>query len=206
MTPSPPDPISGSVRDRILDQVFQLIAREGIAAVSNRRVAAAASVSLGSVTYHFPSQRDLLREGLRRHIRIELARIEGLAKKLRDRTLAPAELGDEIQRLTSSSAQRPEFRAEVELHLHAARDPELQEVSRECFAAYRAFAEAAMEALGVPEPERHSSHVVNLMMGTALQQLGTGEADGAGLGEALQTIAQGAIARAATAAAPAWNG
>jgi AcrR family transcriptional regulator len=202
MAASSSDSGAASARDRILDAVFQLIAHEGIASVSNRRVAAAASVSLGSVTYHFPSQQDLLREGLRRHIRVELARIESTALELRNRTLAPGELGVEIQRLTALSAQRPEFRAEVELHLHAARDPELREVSRECFVAYQKFAEAAMEVLGVPEPERHSSHVVNLMMGTGLEQLGNGEADGTGLGDALQTIAQGAIARAATAAAP----
>lgn len=190
----------GAGRERILDAVIEVVAEEGIGAVSNRRVAAAAGVSLGSLTYHFPSQQDLLREGLRRYVGAEVRRIEAVAKELRDRRLAPEALGAEIERLTALAAGRPELLAELELHLRAARDPELRQASRECFEAYEGLAEAAMAVLGVPEPERHSSHVINLMMGTGLKQLGTGKHDGDGLGEALQTIAQGAIARASTVA------
>ena len=189
------DAPTDSARDRILDAAFELITEEGIGAVSNRRVAAAASVSLGSLTYHFPDQRDLLREGLRRYVREEISRIEAVAKGLRDLRLSPERLGDEIQGFTAMAAG-PQLLAELELHLQAARDPELQQTSSECFDAYESFARAAMEALGVPEPERHSAHVVKLMMGTGLKQLGTGRHDGDGLGEALQTIAAGAIARA----------
>jgi hypothetical protein len=42
--------------------------------------------------------------------------------------------------------------AELELHLHAARDRELQDATRRCFAAYEDFAAAALEALSVRIP------------------------------------------------------
>ncbi len=197
-------PGGDSARDRILDATFALIAEGGIGSISNRRVAAAAAVSLGSLTYHFPNQQDLLREGLRRYIRGEIGRIEAIAKDLRDRRLEPEQLGTEIERFSTLAARRPEFLVEMELHLYAARDDELQKASQECFDAYEELAEAAMGALGVPEPERHSAHVVNLMMGVGLRQLGTGRQDGNGLGDALQTIAQGAIVRGRESA-PAGN-
>jgi AcrR family transcriptional regulator len=196
-----PAKATSSARDRILDAVIEVIAERGIGSVSNRRVAAVASVSLGSLTYHFPSQEQLLREALRRYVGAEIGRIELAAEGIRDRDLGPEQLGAEIERLTALAAGGPGLLAELELHLYAARDPELQEASAECFEAYERLAEAAMRALGVPEPERHRAHVVNLMMGTGLKQIGTGRHDGDGLGDALQTIAQGAIVRARVSAA-----
>ena len=190
-------------RDRILDAVLELIADEGVASVSNRRVAAAASVSLGSLTYHFPSQQNLLREALRRYVRREIDRIEAIAKNLRARHLDPRRLGAEIERHAALRAAGPELLAELELHLAAARDPELQEASRECFEAYQKLAEAAMTVLGVPDPDRHSTHVVDLMMGSGLRRLGTGARDADDLGDALQTIARGASARARATTGPA---
>lgn len=185
-----------SARDRILAAAFQLIAAEGVAAVTNRRVATAASVSLGSLTYHFLTQQDLLREALERHIGAEIARLESLALSLRRRHLGVADLGMEIERFAASSAARPELLAEFELHLYAARDPRLAEISQRCFEAYEDFAAAALEALGIPEPKRHAPHVVGLMMGTGLKQLAAHERGGAGLADALHTIARGATARA----------
>ncbi len=187
-----------SAQKRILHAAYRLIGAEGLAALTNRRIAAAASVSLGSLTYHFPSQEVLLRECLALHVREEVQRIEVAAQELRERRLGAPELGMEIQRMAGLSASRPELLAELEIHLRAARDPVLQETSRLCFGAYEAFAAAALEALGVPEPKRHAPHVVGLMLGTGIKQLGTGEHDAAGLADHLLTIAQGASARGAS--------
>ncbi len=56
--------MSTSVRDRIIASTLHLIGTDGIAGITNRRIAAHANVSLGSITYHFPSQPDLLRSAL----------------------------------------------------------------------------------------------------------------------------------------------
>jgi len=49
-------------RSRIIDVCLEVIAEVGIAGVSHRRVAAAADVPLGSMTYHFSGMDELLRE------------------------------------------------------------------------------------------------------------------------------------------------
>lgn len=181
-------------RERILRVAFELIGREGIAALSNRRIAAAAGVSLGSLTYHFPSQAALLRESLNLYVTEEVARLEGIAEGLRARCPSAEEVAAEVQRLVSEDPNRFEQVAELELHLHAAREPALQEASQRCIAAYEGVAAAALEALGVPDPARHARSVVALMTGMGVKRLGTGRSDAAGLADALLTIFRGAQA------------
>lgn len=47
-------------RDRIIDAALDVIAESGVAGASHRRVAAAAGVPLGSMTYHFTGMDELL--------------------------------------------------------------------------------------------------------------------------------------------------
>ncbi|MFD7688365.1 TetR/AcrR family transcriptional regulator [Streptomyces sp. NPDC059781] len=49
-------------RERILAAALDLIAEEGVAGVSHRKIAARAKVPLGSMTYHFTGIDDLLHE------------------------------------------------------------------------------------------------------------------------------------------------
>lgn len=51
-------------RSRIIDAAQALIAEQGIAGTTHRKVAAWADVPLGSMTYHFESMDDLLKEAL----------------------------------------------------------------------------------------------------------------------------------------------
>jgi AcrR family transcriptional regulator len=183
-------------RERILRTTLALIGRDGIAALSNRRIAAQAGVSLGSLTYHFPSQASLLRESLLLYVGEEVTRLEAVAADLRARRPHPSreEIAAEVQRLLAESATRSEPLAELELHLQAARDPELQEASRRCFAAYQGLAAAALAALGVPDAARHAHAVVALIAGMSVQRLGTGRDDAEGTAAALLTIVRGAFA------------
>lgn len=185
-------------RERIVQATFELVGREGIVALSNRRIAAEAGVSLGSLTYHFPSQADLLRESLVHYVEGEVARLEEVAADLRARHASPAEVGAEVQRLAAESAGRSERIAELELHLHAARDPALRDASRRSFAAYEGVAAAALAAFGVADPERHARTVVALMIGMSVKTQGTGEDDAPGLVDALTTILRGAHRARAT--------
>lgn len=54
-------------RDRIIDACLDVIAEHGVAGTSHRRVAAAADVPLGSMTYHFDGMDELLREAFTRY-------------------------------------------------------------------------------------------------------------------------------------------
>lgn len=56
-------------RDRIIDACLDVIAEAGVAGTSHRRVAAAAGVPLGSMTYHFAGMDELLREAFARFSR-----------------------------------------------------------------------------------------------------------------------------------------
>jgi TetR/AcrR family transcriptional regulator, regulator of biofilm formation and stress response len=179
-------------RRRILHATFELIGREGVAELSNRRIATEAGISLGSLTYHFPSQAELLRETLGLFAEEEVARMEAIAAGIRARCPGPKEIALEVQRLAAESVADAERIAELELHLRAARDPALQEASRRCFAAYEEVASAALEGLGVPEPQRHAGTVVALITGMGVRQKGGGRGDAAGLADALLTVVRGA--------------
>jgi DNA-binding transcriptional regulator YbjK len=185
---------AGDTRQRILEQTLSLIGEHGIGAVSNRRIASAADVALGSLTYHFPSQTLLLREALLLYVHEEVARLHIIASELRASRPTAAQVAAEVQRIAARSSKRREQVAELELHLHASRDPELQEASVRCFAAYEDLARAALEALAVPDPARHARTVVAVMYGLGLRRLGTGERDASGTADALLTIVQGARA------------
>jgi AcrR family transcriptional regulator len=186
-TVAPPD-----TRERILRTTVELIGQEGIAAVTNRRVAKAADVSLGSLTYHFPSQVDLLRESLLLFVGEEVARQESIAAGLRATDPSVEQVAAEVERIVQESGNRIQQLAEIELHLQAARDPALQEASLRCFEAYEGVAAAALEMLDVPDPERHARSVVALLYGMGLRRLGTGSVDASGVADALVTIVRGA--------------
>lgn len=185
-TIAPPD-----TRERILRATIELIGREGIGAVTNRRVATAAGVALGSLTYHFDSQVDLLRESLLLFVGEEVARQEEIAAELRRRRPSIEQVATEVERLVEESGRQIQQLAEIELHLQAARDPELQEASRRCFDAYEKVAAAALENFDVPEPARHARSIVALMYGMGLRRLGTGSADASGVADGLLTLVRG---------------
>ncbi len=179
-------------RERILRTTLDLIGREGIAAVTNRRVAEAAEVSLGSLTYHFDSQLDLLRESLMLMVGEEVVRLEGIAAELRRNRPSIEQVAVAVEQVVRETGRRIQELAEFELHLQAARDPELRDASQRCFVAYEDVAEAALEALQVPNAKAQARSIVALMYGLGLRRLGTGEEDPAGLAAALLTIVRGA--------------
>lgn len=187
-------PTLGGTRERILRCTLRLIGEHGIGAVSNRRIAAESDVALGSLTYHFPNQTQLLREALLLYVHDEVRRLEAIAAELRASRPNAAEVAAEVERIVARSASRLEEIAELELHLQASRDPALQEASQRCFAAYELLAATALDALGVPKPQRHARTVVAVMCGLGVRRLGSGRHDAAGTADALLTVIAGARA------------
>lgn len=178
-------------RERILRATQQLIAQGGVAAVTNRRVAAVAGVSLGSLTYHFSSQAELLRESMLLYVEEETARRERIALELTAHELTLEHVAQVVERAIARAEDVPQQLAELEIHLHAARDPELREASRRCFAAHEQIAAAALAAVGVAEPERHAAKVVAMMSGLAVRRLAGGGHDAHGTSEALVALVRG---------------
>ena len=54
-------------KSRIIDAAIDVIAEAGVAGTTHRRIAAAADVPLGSLTYHFTGLDDLLEQAFSRH-------------------------------------------------------------------------------------------------------------------------------------------
>lgn len=182
---------AAGVRERILRATLELIADGGIGALTNRRVATSAGVSLGSLTYHFASQTQLLRESLLLYVEEETVRRRGIAEDLARRNPSVEDVAREVERLATSGSDIPAQIAELELHLQAARDPELRDASRRCFEAHEQIAAAALTALGVHDGERHAATVVALMTGLALRRLAGGGREAHGTAEALVALVGG---------------
>ncbi|QBJ94998.1 TetR/AcrR family transcriptional regulator [Rhodococcus sp. ABRD24] len=165
-----------TVRDRILAAALHIVGTEGVPALTNRRIAAAAGVSLGSITYHFPTQSDLLRAALTGFVAEETARLLELTESYRDTGLSlhgAAALAERVARDLAFSAERI---APFELYIHAGRDHELQTAASDCFAAYDALTVSILAALGVPGPEALAPTLVATIAGLQLRRLATGDA------------------------------
>ncbi|MFI0485915.1 TetR/AcrR family transcriptional regulator [Actinomadura sp. 9N215] len=182
-----------SARDQILHATLRLIGDQGIGAVTNRAVARAAGVSLGSLTYHFPSQEDLLREALQTFVENEIARITTHMKTLAGTT--PADAPTEVEKAVLALTHGPEQIANLELHIHAARAPALRETSTRSVEAYDRLATAVLTALGIPDPERHAPAMVAMLYGLAVRRLATGDTTATGTADAFRLLLQGALPR-----------
>lgn len=161
-------------RERILQAVLQVIGEDGIAAVTNRRIATHAGVSLGSITYHFPSQTDMLRQALLGFVTDETARLTALAESYRDRGLSVADAASLTEQVVRDLGWSAERLAPFELYIQAGRDPSLQDAADECFAAYDTLAVTILEGLGVPAAAAVASTLVATVAGLQLRRIATG--------------------------------
>ncbi|WP_377268557.1 TetR/AcrR family transcriptional regulator [Peterkaempfera sp. SMS 1(5)a] len=164
-----------ATRDRIVHAVLRIIGEHGVAGVTNRRIAAEAGVSLGSVTYHFATQHDLLRESLLQFVTEETQRFTELAATHQGNGVDTL---DEAGALVAQVASGIDFDSEriapFELYIQAGRDPQLREAAGACFEAYDRLALSILTALGVPDAERAARAVVALVTGLQLRRLATG--------------------------------
>src|SRR3954447_6014202 len=87
---------SKRVREAIVAATVRIVAREGVAAVTHRRVAAEADVALSSTTWHFTSKADILEAALRWTADMEVARIGAIAERLGGETFDPSAWADEL--------------------------------------------------------------------------------------------------------------
>lgn len=183
-----------STRERIVKATLELIAADGVGSITNRRVAATAGVSLGSLTYHFASQSELLRESLLTYVEDQTSRLEAIAHELAAGSPTLEQVSEEIERIVASGVEMRGEIAELELHLHAARDPALREASSRCFDAHERFAASALRALGVEDAELHAPVVVALMTGLAVRRLAGGGHAADGTAQALIAVVSGLVA------------
>ncbi|WP_367134956.1 TetR/AcrR family transcriptional regulator [Saccharothrix sp. HUAS TT1] len=181
-----------TTRQRIIGAVLRIIGDDGVAGVTNRRIAQEAGVSLGSVTYHFATQQDLLRESLRHFVTEETKRFGELATRDDTRCADLGQVVEVVGQVAEATGADSERIAPYELYLHAGRDPELRAAAAECFAAYDKLAETVLASIGVKDADQVAGAVVGLVMGLKLRALATGSGS-EDLVNGLLMLARGAL-------------
>lgn len=113
-------------RERIIDTALEVIAEHGIAGTTHRRVADAADVSLGSMTYHFRGMEDLLEAAFTRLMDVVSARVEAVMAAATTRDEARAAVVEII--LGKVWGNPRTLLLSYELYAYASRHPALQPV------------------------------------------------------------------------------
>ena len=131
-------------RDRIVDACLDVIAEHGVAGCSHRRVAAAADVPLGSMTYHFDGMQQLLTEAFGRFA-------DSVAEQF-ERRLGSAAGPDEAAAAVAALITEDVFDSRrslvltPELYTLAAREPAYRSITRDWMSRSRAALERHVDA------------------------------------------------------------
>ncbi|WP_116041586.1 TetR/AcrR family transcriptional regulator [Amycolatopsis palatopharyngis] len=181
-----------STRATILRSALRVIGERGVAGLTNRRIAAEAGVSLGSLTYHFPSQTELLRAAMLLFAEDETRQLAGLAQAQRGENLSVQEAAATVERVLEQMTFGTDEIAPLELYLQAGRDPALRDATQRCFAAYDELTLTILRTLGVPDAERLAGPVVALIAGLQLRRLATGTTSATPAADSLLMLIRGA--------------
>lgn len=134
-------------RERILTATMRILQEEGISAVRARTVAAWAEVPLSSVSYHFPSVRELLLEASRRVAALRTESLEAWSAQV-TRGVIQRRLAEQIHEQITTGRELTVIA--YELYLLGLRDEDFRSIShsvaeslREALAAHLPAADAA---------------------------------------------------------------
>jgi DNA-binding transcriptional regulator YbjK len=126
-------------KSRIIDAAIDVIADYGVAGTTHRRIAAAADVPLGSLTYHFTGLDDLLEQAFTRHAE----RMSPIYEAHFDAVRTDDDLIDAVTALINggAGADNREWAIAYELYLAALRNPALRTVTESWMRRSRAVLE-----------------------------------------------------------------
>ena len=170
---------SRRVREAVVDATLRIVAREGVAAVSHRRVAAEAGVALSSTTWHFATKAEILEAALRSAARREVEGIAAIADRLGgtdfDASAWADALGDWLvgQVTTERDLAVALYRLQVEL----LGTPGALEVHREWGEGLRAVGERVLASSPTSSPALDVRLVVAALDGLWMGALSAGEQD-----------------------------
>jgi DNA-binding transcriptional regulator YbjK len=177
---------SRQVREAIVAATVRIVAREGVAAVTHRRVAGEASVSLSSTTWHYATKQDILQAALQWTARHEVSRIASIALRLGDADSDPSAWAEELADwlIGQVTDEREVAIALYRLQIELLGSPGALEVHREWGRGLRALGEHALERS--PSPDLDIRLVVSALDGLRLSVLLASEEDVAWLRPAVR--------------------
>jgi DNA-binding transcriptional regulator YbjK len=114
-------------KTRIVEAAVDVIAEHGVAGTTHRRIAAAADVPLGSLTYHFTGLDDLLAQAFRRHAERMFGEYEAHFDSVRTREDFVEAVVELVHGLGDNDPR--DWAVAYELYLAALRDPALRSVT-----------------------------------------------------------------------------
>ncbi|GAB7190650.1 TetR family transcriptional regulator [Kineococcus sp. NUM-3379] len=116
-------------RERILDAALDVLAAHGVAGATSRRIAAAADVPLGSLTYHFSGLEDLRAQAFTRLAARMSTAYAAHFTAVRTREDLVEAVTDLVH--ADAGADAREWAVTYELYLAALRDPALRRITEE---------------------------------------------------------------------------
>ena len=172
-------PRVGDRRLLLLETTLQLIAEQGIDAVTHRAVAEAAGVSLGSTTYWFASRQEMLREALVHFARLEIAMVHDHLDPILGERLSRKQLVERFVALLAPQLGPDRWRtvAQYAFLQEAARQPELEPVCREWTEAWRSALAELFDSLGVAHPALEAQMFLAMLDGLFLSELAAPDDD-----------------------------
>ncbi|HEX5617544.1 MAG TPA: TetR family transcriptional regulator [Solirubrobacteraceae bacterium] len=168
---------SERVREAIVAATVRVVAREGVAAVTHRRVAGEAKVSLSSTTWHFATKADILEAALRWTARHEVARITEIAERLDGAEFDPAAWAEELSDwlVEQVSGERDVVVALYRLQIELLGSPQARELHREWGLGLYALGERVLAHSSTLTPELDVRLIVSALDGLRLSVLSSGE-------------------------------
>ena len=165
----------GHARTAILSATLEIIASDGIDAVTHRRVAEIAGVSPGSTTHHFSSREDLISETFHFYLQMASEFMSAIDEEIRASIADPLDrvrvFATEIIKREFEHPGTDNIRAEHEMLLYASTDPELAIHVREWESRWVGQLAGDLEAAGWTRPVETARTVINLIRGYEIERL-----------------------------------
>ncbi len=158
-------------RQQILDAVLQTIAKEGIDAVTHRRVGEEAGVSHGVVSYHFPTREELIYKSFEYHLGTVDDYLEQSGWQQNEKMTKNRLLSNITDVVAEELAGKTVTKVEQELILYATRKPGLAKL-------YNAWEQSVVDTLAIDlkqlrykRPKEIARILVSLARGFLLESL-----------------------------------
>ena len=170
---------SRRIRDAIVAATVRIVAREGVAAVTHRRVAAEAGVALSSTTWHFATKAAILEAALNWCARREVDRITAIADRLDHTSFDPAAWADALGEwlVEEVTAEREVAVALYRLQVELLGTPGALAVHREWGEGLRTVGARVLDRAASPTADLDVRIVVAALDGLRMGVLNTGEED-----------------------------
>jgi DNA-binding transcriptional regulator YbjK len=168
---------SGRVREAIVAATVRIVAREGVSAVTHRRVAAEADVALSSTTWHFATKADILAAALGWTARREVERMTAIAERLDGDDFDPEAWAEELSDwlIEQVTGERDATVALYRLQIELLGRPEARAVHEEWGEGLRALGERVLASSKTITPDLDTQLVVAALDGLRLRVLSAEE-------------------------------